>query len=141
MWKEHSLWQEQMDKHPWYQTSLRSPAEALCAADAAGAYLLTDRSTLLSQVSLGRVAHTTVFFEPESVDHELMNSCFALCAPDATAETRDFAEYLLGDRAQRLIEEYGRQQTGFPLFARAADGFARTRLRGGRPVAGKWVVP
>lgn len=145
MWKERALWkacgrQPEEGTNSWYQTSLRSPAEALCAADVAGAYLLTDRSTLLRQVSLGRVASTTVFFEPDAADHVLMNSCYALCAPDAPPETLDFVGYLLGERAQSLIAEYGREEAGFPLFAKAADGFARTRLMGGRPVGGKWVV-
>lgn len=148
MWKERTLWKAcgyQPDVNDasvarWYQTSLLSPAEALKSADAAGAYLVTDRSTLLRQVSLGSISKTTVFFEPEAEDDVLMNSCYALCSPAAGPETRAFVEYLLGDRAQSLIESYGRDKAGFPLFAKAADGFARTTLRGGRPIDMKWVV-
>lgn len=145
MWKERVLWaacgsQPEVGTARWYQTSLLSPAEALKGADAAGAYLLTDRSTLLRQVSLGTISKTTVFFEPEAEDDVLMNSCYALCAPDASRDTHAFVDYLLGSRAQALVESYGRNEAGLPLFAKAADGFARTRLTNGRPVDGKWVV-
>lgn len=149
MWKERTLWTAAGGSQPdaedasvarWYQTSLLSPAEALKGADAAGAYLLTDRSTLLRQVSLGSISKTTVFFEPEAEDDVLMNSCYALCSPAAAPETIAFVDYLLGDQAQSLIESYGRDKTGLPLFAKAADGFARTTLKGGRPIDGKWVV-
>lgn len=148
MWKERALWRQQVGRAPpdpatesdWYQTSLLSPADALKGADAAGAYLLTDRSTLLRQVSLGATPRTTVFFEPEAEDDVLMNSCYALCSPAATPETLAFVEYLLGERAQRIVELYGADKAGFPLFAKAADGFARTALKGGRSINGRWVV-
>lgn len=150
MWKERGLWDDEVGWRPWerlsdasvsswYRTSLLSPAEALKRADEEGAYLLTDRSTLLRQVWLGNISHSTVFVEPDAEDHVLMNSCYALCSPAASPETREFVEYLLGDRAQGLVEAYGRDEAGLPLFAKAADGFARTRLTGGRrSVGGKW---
>ncbi|KAJ4385626.1 hypothetical protein N0V93_010055 [Gnomoniopsis smithogilvyi] len=149
MWKERGLWKV-VGKRPWeqlsdasvsswYRTSVLTPAEALKKADKEGAYLLTDRSTLLRQVWLGNISNTTVFVEPDACDHVLMNSCYALCSPSASPETRAFVEYLLGDRAQCLIEAYGKDEAGLPLFAKAADGFARTRLTGGRVVYGKWV--
>lgn len=150
MWKERGLWAasglrpwEHLGDgsvSSWYRTSVLSPAEALKTADGQGAYLLTDRSTLLRQVSLGNVTDTTVFFEPDTEDHVLMNSCYALRSPAPSADTEAFLDYLLADRAQRLIELYGADQVGLPLFARAADGFARTKLRGGRPVDGKWAM-
>lgn len=148
MWKERVLWAacelqpstEDPDVSRWYQTSLLSPSEALKGSDAAGAYLLTDRSTLLRQVELGSIANTTVFFEPDAENDVLMNSCYALCPPAGSPDIVAFLGYLLGDRAQSLIESYGAESAGLPLFAKAADGFARTRLRGGRPVGGKWVT-
>lgn len=157
MWKERGLWNtcdyrpwEHLDDDDddnkvasvasWYQTSTLSPSEALKRADAAGAYLLTDRSTLLRQVSLGHLSRTTVFFEPTAEDDVLMNSCFALCSPTASKETTDFLEYLLGDRAQRLIESYGIDQVTLPLFAKAADGFSKMMLKDGRPAGTKWIV-
>ncbi|KAJ4424090.1 hypothetical protein N0V82_001337 [Gnomoniopsis sp. IMI 355080] len=161
MWKERRLWEE-VGQRPWeqqqqqlsecddaaaaasglvswYRTSVLTPAEALKRADKEGAYLLTDRSTLLRQVWLGNISHTTVFVEPDACDHVLMNSCYALCSPAASPETRAFVEYMLGDRAQALIGAYGTDEAGLPLFAKAADGFARTRTTGGRIVSGKWV--
>lgn len=151
MWKERGLWKDVVGQQPqpwerlddasvssWYKTSVLSPAEALKKADREGAYLLTDRSTLLRQVWLGNVANTTVFVEPDAGDHVLMNSCYALCSPLASPEIKAFVEYLLGDRAQSLIESYGKEEAGLPLFAKAADGFARTRLTGGRIMEGKW---
>lgn len=149
MWKERGLWEvvgqrpwEQLSDasaSSWYRTSILTPAEALKRADKEGAYLLTDRSTLLRQVWLGNISNTTVFVEPDACDHVLMNSCYALCSPAASPETTEFVEYLLGDRAQGLIEAYGKDEAGLPLFAKAADGFARTRLTGGRILSGKWV--
>lgn len=156
MWKERHLWRTCGDFRPWehlgggddadaavvsswYKTSVLSPSDALKAADAAGAYLLIDRATLLRQVSLGTIARTTVFFEPAAHDDVLMNSCYALCTPRASDATVSFVEYLLGDRAQGLIASYGSHEAGLPLFAKAADGFARTPLKGGRPDGGKWV--
>lgn len=149
MWKERSLWNscgfrpwEHLDEDAvssWYQTSVLSPSEALRGADAAGAYLLTDRSTLLRQVSLGTISRTTVFFEPVAEDDVLMNSCYALCSPTANTDTKLFLDYLVGDRAQDLIKSYGREEAGLPLFAKASDRFARTPLKAGRPDGTKWV--
>lgn len=149
MWKERTLWNtgefrpwEHIDDEAvssWYRTSVLSPAEALKGADVAGAYLLTDRSTLLRQVSLGTIFQTTVFFEPAAEDDVLMNSCYALSSLQPTQATAAFLDYLLGDRAQGLIESYGKKEAGLPLFAKAADGFARTPLKAGRPDGSKWV--
>jgi tungstate transport system substrate-binding protein len=149
MWKERRLWStcnlspwnESVDRRPddqWYQTNLLSPSEALRRADAAGAYLLTDRSTLLRQVSSGTVSKTTVFFEPTSERDVLMNSCYALHSPTSSQEALGFLEYLYTDRAQGIIKSYGANECGLPLFAAAEDGFARTPLEGGRPVESRW---
>lgn len=153
MWKEHSLWEDaEMSpwKDPgalgiWYKTSLFSPAEALTAADQAGAYLLTDRSTLLSLVRSRQVHNTTVFWEPDAPDHPLMNSCYALL-PQPQSDVRRqtcqaFIDYLLSDRGQHIIATFGVSQDNlFPLFAKVNDGFAGTFLRGGGPRNGCWKV-
>lgn len=149
MWKERSLWStcnlspwegsvNGSSDEQWYQTSLLSPSEALRKADAAGAYLLTDRSTLLRQVSTGAISNTTVFFEPTSESDVLMNSCYALCSPTPSQETLGFLEYLFTDRAQGIVGSYGADECGLPLFAAATDGFARTALEGGRPRKRHW---
>lgn len=149
MWKERGLWstylrpwEDSINGSPegqWYQTSLLSPSEALRKADAAGAYLLTDRSTLLRQVMTGTIFNTTVFFEPTTESDVLMNSCYALCSPTPSKETLDFLRYLFTDRAQAIVGSYGVDECGLPLFAAAADGFARTELKGGRPREKRWV--
>lgn len=131
----------------WYQTTLYTPSEALITADTAGAYLLTDRSTLLRQTSLQNVHQTTVFFEPTSSDDVLVNSCYALISPreentmgNAT-EIKKFLEYMFSERGQTVIATFGRDTLGgFSLFAPMKDGFARTFLRGGRPKHRKWIV-
>lgn len=151
MWKERYLWTtcnlspwngaaEGGSDDLWYQSSLLSPSEALRNADASGAYLLTDRSTLLRQVSSSTVSKTTVFFEPTSESDVLMNSCYALCSPTPSQESLRFLEYLFKDRAQSIIRSYGADECGTALFAAAADGFARAALEGGRPVGRRWII-
>lgn len=150
MWKEQGLWsacnlrpwdgsENESSENQWYQTSLLSPSEALRKADAAGAYLLTDRSTLLRQVSTGTISNSTVFFEPSGESDVLMNSCYALSSTTPSLETLDFLKYLFTDRAQGIIGSYGADGCGLPLFAAASDGFARTTLKGGRPIRRRWA--
>ncbi|KAH8900915.1 hypothetical protein GQ53DRAFT_740748 [Thozetella sp. PMI_491] len=127
----------------WYHTSLETPAGALKNADQAGAYLLTDRSTILRQTGLGTISNTTVFLEPTSPDDTLMNSCYALYSPLARGETKEavekFLEYLSSARGQGIIASFGAEVCGLPLFAPVAEGFARTKLAGGRPAGQKWT--
>ncbi|POS74612.1 hypothetical protein DHEL01_v207002 [Diaporthe helianthi] len=142
MWKERYLWvtcnlspwdddsAEAGSGDQWYQTSLLSPSEALRNADASGAYLLTDRSTLLRQISSGTVSKTSVFFEPTSESDVLMNSCYALCSPNPSQEVVRFLEYLIKDRAQSLIKAYGSNECGIPFFTAVEDDFAKTVLQG-----------
>ncbi|KAF4946507.1 hypothetical protein FGADI_11145 [Fusarium gaditjirri] len=154
MWKERQIWsltgrepwEDQEARSSWYKTSLLSPSEALKGADAAGAYFLTDRSTVLRQTGLGTISNSTIFFEPTKPRDILMNSCFALFSPKmlsadthAAHHVRDFFLYLVSPRGQAVIRDYGIAQTGLPLFAPVEDGLALTRLRGGRPIGGKWV--
>lgn len=148
MWKEQSLWSccglmpwKNDSDATWYKTSRVAPAEALKAADQAGAYLLTDRSTLLAQTSLRTIFHTTVFFEPTSTDDSLMNSRYALYSPfidDVRSKSiQHFIQYMLSPQGQNLIGSYGRSNCGLPLFANLEEGFARTKLVGGIPRNGK----
>ncbi|KAF4434509.1 hypothetical protein FACUT_7935 [Fusarium acutatum] len=154
MWKEREIWsmtgrepwEDQASTSSWYKTSLLSPPEALKGADAAGAYFLTDRSTVLRQTGLGTISNSTIFFEPTHSKDILMNSCYALFSPDmveantpAAGYVRGFFLYLVSPRGQAVIRDYGTAQTGLPLFAPVEDGVALTRLRGGRPIGGKWV--
>lgn len=164
MWKERSLWEqtaatktpwESSSAAEWYKQSHLSPPEALVAASKARAYLLTDRSTLLAQTRLRKLDSTnlTVYFEPDSAESELMNSCYALISPD-TADGPDdqpardnherdaFIDYLVSARGQDVIGSFGKvNSTDVPFFARATDGYARQPLRGGTPVGGTWRGP
>ncbi|GAB7342408.1 hypothetical protein MBLNU457_g0621t2 [Dothideomycetes sp. NU457] len=62
MFKERQLWiaaaltpWNDKGSASWYRTSLLGPSDALVRANIEGAYLLTDRSTLLKQTQLGTV--------------------------------------------------------------------------------------
>jgi tungstate transport system substrate-binding protein len=154
MWKERSLWEAAQlapwhlsQDEKWYKQSQRSPAEAVVAASQVGAYLITDRSTLLTQTHQGTVQNITVFIEPETADSILMNSCYALVstADDGHGhhEERDrFVRYVASSRGQSLIRSFGRIDSAEPsLFAGVEEGFARSTLRGGRPVDRTWKIP
>ncbi|KAH8646200.1 hypothetical protein BX600DRAFT_519047 [Xylariales sp. PMI_506] len=127
----------------WYKTSLYTPADALTNASRAGAYLLTDRSTLLRQTMLGTISNMTVFFEPTSPEDILMNSCYILRRPKTDSPTSrstdQFIEYILSARGQNVIANYGVQETGLQLFAPVRDAYAKTTLLQGRPQGGKWM--
>ncbi|KAI9666811.1 MAG: hypothetical protein M1831_001587 [Alyxoria varia] len=157
-WKENAE-----ESQEWYRAYTETPSEALMRADREGAYLLTDRSTLLTQVARGTVRNTTVFVEPGDADDSLMNSCYALYSPSVDEdwdsvergqEVRrgDFAEskektgyrsaflhYLFSPAGQKVIADFGTKEVGVPFFAPVADGFARTSTVGGRPEAGGWI--
>lgn len=151
MWKETKLWNEiglgpwlDTADETWFKRSDVPPAEALQNADAMGAYLITDRSTLLRQTGLQSIAQTTVFFEPMSEEDVLMNSCYALCRSDAAQDEADrvnaFIGYALSKRGQSVIARHGLVDSGLPLFGTIAEGFVRTRLTRGYPSGGQWVA-
>ncbi len=150
MSKERKLWGncglapwDDLKAATWYKQSLRNPAEALIAADKAGAYLLTDRSTLLYQTRLKNITNTTVFCEPTHPTDILMNSCYALRATVTSDERRDgvlhFLQYLLSERGQDVIANFhSKELGGYPLFAAVKEHFAKSYLRGGLPRNGVW---
>lgn len=152
MFKDRSIWEstgyrpwdDEAATSSWYRTSVLSPADALKRADAAGAYCLTDRSTLLRQTALGVISGFTVFFEPTHSTHPLMNNCYALRAPEtskpASQEAARFFQYLVSPAGQAVIGRYGVAEVGLPLFASIEDGYAKTSLVLGRPVNGKWIA-
>lgn len=151
MHKEEDLWRvgglepwESEAESDWFKSSHLPPAEALIGADRAGAYLVTDRSTLLRQVGLGTISSSTVFFEPTSQYHYFMNSCFALSSPHAPAETKAqvarFLGYLSGPRGQRVVADCSIAD-GWALFATLAEKRAERLLGNGRAEGGRWVMP
>ncbi|RBR25050.1 uncharacterized protein FIESC28_02174 [Fusarium coffeatum] len=109
MWKERAIWSLSgrtpwEDKSSWYRTSVLSPSEALKVADTAGAYFLTDRSTVLRQTGLGNIVNSTIFFEPSHAEDVLMNSCYALFSPKVdNIYVHDFFTYLVSPRGQTVI--------------------------------------
>lgn len=149
MWKERSIWAKSGTKpwstpetSPWYKESTLSPAEALIAADAAGAYLLTDRSTLLRQTSLGTIHNVTVFLEPDGPDDILINDCYASVASQQgegrSTHIESFIEYLFGEAGQGLISDFGKLETGHPFFAPLTNKNSFSILAGGLPKNGRW---
>jgi tungstate transport system substrate-binding protein len=149
MSKERSLWHRchlepwKDTSATWYQRSRLSPADAIIAASKAGAYLVTDRSTLLRQTSLCTISTVTVFFEPDSSESLLMNSCYALVSTSSETSMMDerdrFIEYMTSPRGQQLIGTFEKARLGgYELFTGVSEGFARSSLRGGEPMDGKW---
>ncbi|KAJ4350407.1 uncharacterized protein N0V89_009028 [Didymosphaeria variabile] len=150
MWKERALWAaarmkpwEDEEAARWYKTSLLNPADALKSADKAGAYLITDRSTLLGQTGLRTISKTTVFFEPEEENDVLMNSCYASykygAAADRAKAVNEFLDYARSKRGQKVMSDFGTAEVGVPLFATLDEGFARTKLTDGLPRGGRWI--
>lgn len=162
MVKERNIWSQLnlspwTTSPPWYTQTTLTPADALVKADAAGAYLLSDRSTLLRQTQLHTIKSSTVFYEPSSPSDFLMNSCAAMISNQPSEMASRFARWLFSDKAQSLlvydsilsetlaylfhcsIAEYGRAQVGLPFFAAVEAGYAKSSLLGGFPSGGKWV--
>ncbi|CAK7223853.1 Glycoside hydrolase 2 (Mannanase, beta-galactosidase) [Sporothrix bragantina] len=126
----------------WYKRLPCTPLEALRAADAEGAYLLTDRATVLLAYHTGEVRNLDVFVEGAE---ELLSPCSILLRSDEKRnEVMDFVKWLGGQDAQTVVEQYGRGwEAGIPLFtpisqAEVAPGdeFAhQQREKHGRPGA------
>ncbi|KAL1896081.1 hypothetical protein Sste5346_004820 [Sporothrix stenoceras] len=145
MHREQSLWSAAgVSPHggDWYKRLPCTPLEALRTADAEGAYLLTDRATVLLAYHTGEVRDLDVFFEGAE---ELLSPCSILLRSDETRnEVLGFVKWLGGQDAQAIIEQYGRGwEAGIPLFTPISqaevapdDEFAhQQRGRRGRPGA------
>ncbi|KAL4880962.1 hypothetical protein BJY04DRAFT_190496 [Aspergillus karnatakaensis] len=149
MWKERRIW-HQTHRQPW--TSPRdtewyirypiTPSEAVARADAAGAYILCDRSTLLTQTSRALVSRLRVYFEPTDRFNGLMNSCYALTtrsSPEVASHVASFLDYVKSERGQSVIAQFGTDNAGLPLFAPSSDGYAHRLLTGGKPQGNCWI--
>ncbi|KAF2439569.1 hypothetical protein P171DRAFT_436213 [Karstenula rhodostoma CBS 690.94] len=152
MWKERSLWAvagikpwEDEKATTWYRTSLLNPADTFQGADKAGAYLLTDRSTLLRQTGMQSIREATVFFEPEQENDVLMNSCYASYRTGVSTgkakAVNDFLTYVRSERGQKAIGDFGSTSVGIPLFATLYERLSKSKLKGGRPRDGRWLQP
>lgn len=143
-WKEADLtpWEE---LEPWYITTMDDdPPTALRNADALGAYVFTDRSSVLGQTARGAITNTTVFIEPKDADDPLVSSCHASHNPAQMVARREnvdsFLRYLLSSRGQDLIASFGDAFVGAPLFVPAHIKFDSSKvLAGGRPSGQHWV--
>jgi len=150
MFKERRLWQTvglrpwEEQTNEWYKTSQMTPGEALVKADEEGAYTLTDRSTFLRQTALGTISRSTVIFEPQNAEDVLMNSCHALysmqASQQAQTEVEKFLQYLLSERGQNVVANFGAHDVGLPFFARVDEGYAKTSLVGGKPQKRQWTA-
>ncbi len=94
-----------------------SPYEALIRANKDGAYLLTDRATLLTALRDGVIPDLVPYVEQ---GHHLRNPCSALVNERAPSNSLAlaFAKWLGGEAAQTIVKTYGMTwSTGLPIFA------------------------
>ena len=120
--REQQLWKEaEIDPNSatWLQVRASTPYQALEMAERDEAYLLTDRATYLTAKKDGAIPNLRVYVESEKV---LLNPCSALVntrVPDSADQRLaiEFAGWLLGEEAQTIVREYGRNWShGMPLF-------------------------
>lgn len=139
----HIPWQGQnADTKSWYATSTLGPAEALYQADLSEAYLLTDRSTLLSETSKGRLANSRVYFEASKPGDHLMNSCYAAVSAYPSPRgphAQRFVKWLLTRQAQQVVANFGLSRVGAQIFASLEQVLAESKLKGGRPMDHRWI--
>ena len=73
-----------------------------------------------------------------------MNSCFALYSPDKERERNEhlnlFLEYVTNGNGQGVLENFGVEEVGVPLFAGTKESFAKKGLRAGFPTSGTWAM-
>lgn len=121
--KERALWAEAgLDPAAagaggWYVEAGTGMGDALRLASARGAYILTDRPTLLM---LGPGLELTILV---AGDARLVNPYGAVPVRDArhAAGAAAFVAWLRSERGRAVIEAYGRDRFGRPLFSSTAD--------------------
>lgn len=116
---EKQLWQQagfSPAGQSWYQEVGQGMGQTLNIAQEKQAYTLTDRGTFLSRQ---QTPNQTIVFEG---DRSLFNVYHVVQVnPDRhahvnSAGAQTFVEYLTGAPAQQLIEAFGREKYGQPLF-------------------------
>lgn len=115
--KEHSIW-AMLSLTPWegtnswYEKKQVFPPQALQGADKDNAYTLTDRGTWLS--NMGLIKNLDIYIQGSPL---LLNPCSCLLRQDGTADAQKFWAYLMTDRAQTIIKNFGMDtHNGFALF-------------------------
>jgi tungstate transport system substrate-binding protein len=115
---EMSLWEKtgQVPSGSWYIQVGQGMGAALNVASEKGAYALTDRGTYLA---LKRRLHLEIAFEK---DRPLVNIYHVMEVNPARfpkvnhGGARAFAEFLMGGEAQEIIQKFGVEKYGQPLF-------------------------
>ncbi len=123
MHKEDALWNLAQIPHldrdgaPWYHRLPGTPHEALVQANQERAYLLTDRATFLMAKSRGEIEDMVIFNEGGDV---LLNACAIIVRSGENRKmVMDLVGWLRGNRAQCLIEQYGKgTKVGLPYVTR-----------------------
>ncbi|KAK3670882.1 hypothetical protein LTR78_009160 [Recurvomyces mirabilis] len=101
----------------WRERVPLAPYPTLVHASKVGVYILTDRATYLCAKRDGVVPETRAFVDEGK---HLLNPCSALVNLKAPRNELawEFAEWLGGEQAQKLIREFGTGwRTGLPVFA------------------------
>jgi tungstate transport system substrate-binding protein len=119
--KEKGLWKS-ASVHPegqrWYQQTGLGMGDTLNVASEKGGYALTDRATYLS-LKRSRAIALEVLVEKEA---SLLNVYHVIEVNPArwpkvnAAGARAFADFLVSPRAQQMIERFGVEKMGAPLF-------------------------
>lgn len=121
-YKELELWahtglRPTRSAHGWYIEAGQGMGDVLRVASERQAYVLTDRSTLLS---LASVLGIEALFER---DASLRNpySVITVAGARNAAGAEAFADWIVSPSAQTIIREYGEERLGEPLFAPAVQ--------------------
>ncbi len=112
--RERELWKAAglTPRGGWYLEAGQSMGAVLMMASERRAYTLSDRGTFLS---FGDQLHLSVLVEGDPL---LRNQYSVTVVRDASNRegAREFAEWLTGPEAQRLIGQFGLERFGRPLF-------------------------
>jgi tungstate transport system substrate-binding protein len=114
--REKQLWEELgiVPSGQWYRSTGQGMGATLSVAGETGAYTLTDRATFLSQpgdlevLNEGDKALLNIYHVIE-----LTKRAGDRVQPDGA---KAFADWLVGEQAQKLIGEFGAEEFGQPLF-------------------------
>ncbi|CAK1361792.1 hypothetical protein CB0940_02878 [Cercospora beticola] len=149
--KETRLWQAagvdtSRAEQSWLRIDPLTPYEALVKAEREQAFLITDRATFLTARQDNVIPRLEAHIEG---GNELLNPCSVLVRSQSTGVSTEetsrysaavqFAEWLIGPKAQEIIREYGRGwKAGHALFTVATkDDFDEDdRLCRGQRVRG-----
>jgi tungstate transport system substrate-binding protein len=126
--REKQLWEQNkiVPTGQWYRSTGQGMGATLRVASETSAYTLSDRATYLSQKATLSLA---VLCEGDkgllNVYHviEMTKRAGDRVQPDAA---KTFADWTVGERAQKLIGDFGAQKFGQPLFIPDADKDEKT---------------